>query len=93
METLFRNDCGHNIYLGSDDKSDFYLYFAEAEESMSICRRFGEDGDYEAINYEYRPERFIQVLTSITKIRQNWDVDWDVDVDEDGPFIVGKEEN
>ena len=56
---LHENDCEHDIYLGSNDKSDFYLYLdigsvarVGNEESklestkINICERFGEGGDY-----------------------------------------------
>jgi hypothetical protein len=45
MKPQHNNECKHNIYLGSNKKSDFYLYLNHRG-SISICERFGEGGDY-----------------------------------------------
>ena len=45
MKAIYNNECGHDIYLGSDKKSDFYLYLSD-NDRVSICRRFNQDGDY-----------------------------------------------
>jgi hypothetical protein len=61
---LHKDDCNHppEAYLGSDKTSDYYLY---NEHGISICRRHGELGNYETINYTYHPEYFIDILTRL----------------------------
>ena len=44
-KAIYNNECGHDIYLGSDKKSDFYLYLND-DDRVSICRRLNQDGDY-----------------------------------------------
>ena len=56
---MHENECEHDIYLGSNDKSDFYLHLdidsitrvgnkeSKLENAkINICERFGEGGDY-----------------------------------------------
>ena len=64
---LHEDDCNHppKSYLGSDDKSDYYLY---NEHGISICRRDGPLGEYTTINYEYHPKWFINTLTHIESL-------------------------
>ena len=64
---LFENQCGHTMYLGSDDKSDYYLYVDTGHEELTMCIRYGADGDYQSIPYRYSPKKFIKKLTYITK--------------------------
>ena len=54
---LHINQCEHDIYLGSNDKSDFYLYVERKDSEylndsiINICERFGLDGDYRTHMY------------------------------------------
>ena len=50
---IHSNQCEHDIYLGNDNKSDFYLYLND-EGFISICRRFGLDVDYETIMFDLK---------------------------------------
>ncbi len=51
LNRLHDNQCDHDIYLGSDNKSDFYLYVSNRDGSVCICRRFGIDGDYSTMMF------------------------------------------
>jgi hypothetical protein len=66
---LFKDSCKHTqeSYLGSDSKNDYYLYI---EQGISICQRFGEDGNYKTISYSNDPKFFIEKLTQISRLQQ-----------------------
>ena len=55
QKPIHSNQCKHDIYLGNDNKSDFYLYLND-KGLISICRRFGSDldssGEYETIMFD-----------------------------------------
>ena len=65
-----KNDCGHDIYLGSNDKThtDYYLYIDDAG-ILSLCKRYGKDGEYETISSTNK--LFIKKLASIVLIAEN----------------------
>ena len=44
---LFENQCGHTMYLGSDDKSDYYLYVDTGHEELTMCIRYV---NYQVVN-------------------------------------------
>ena len=50
-KAIHNNQCNHDIYLGNDNESDFYIYLND-KGSISICRRFGLDGDYETTMFD-----------------------------------------
>jgi len=66
MSKIYVDDCNHphNAYLGSFDRSDFYLYRG-VENTIAICKRMGREGNYETINYKYDKKKFMQTLTEI----------------------------
>ena len=73
MKPLYKNQCKHKMYLGSDTKADYYLYSADdfdSEHGISICKRTGIDGEYQSIRYYYNPKTFIKTLDYIVSINK-----------------------
>ena len=67
-----KNDCGHEVYLGSDDSvpsgADYYLYLDDIG-LLSMCIRTGIDGEYQTISSTSK--LFIKKLQSIVLVAEN----------------------
>jgi hypothetical protein len=69
FKTLHTDDCRHGeeSHMQTIGDSDYYLY---DEHGLSICRRYGPDGNYETINFTYNQDHFLNTLRKIFAVQK-----------------------